>query len=64
MQLHSILLSREHNDRSAEAKAASDLGMVYHKMGDFDAAIAQHTIDLDLSSDLTRGESNPKKQEL
>ena len=59
-----LSLSREHKDRYAEAKAASDLGMVYHKMGDFDAAIAQHTIDLDLSSDLTRGESIPPKQEL
>ena len=25
--------------------------MVYHKMGDFDSAIAQHTIDLDLSTE-------------
>ena len=31
--------------------------MVYHKMGDFDSAIAQHRIDLDLSSS-AEGESN------
>ena len=47
ISFHSL---REHNDRKAEAKAASDLGAVYHKIGDFDAAIAQHRIDLDLSS--------------
>ena len=50
-----LFASREQNDRKAEAKAASDLGAVYHKMGDFDAAIAQHRIDLDLSSNSNGG---------
>ncbi len=55
---HQLTAARDLGDSAAEAKASSDLGAVYQKMGDFDAAIGRHERDLAISSERSQQEDD------